>query len=82
MSFYNLHFRQTPAKSDLLWEVDLVQQWWESVVFAEIITEAGCSGQEGRREQRRVQKSNYARADLSYSHFFCRNVPTDLTRQA
>lgn len=27
MSFYTLHFRQTAPKSDLLWEVDLVQQW-------------------------------------------------------
>lgn len=48
---------------------------------AEVITEAGCSGQEGRRERRRAKKSNSALADINCSHFFCRDVPTDLARQ-
>lgn len=51
MSFFNLHFRQTPAKCDLLWEVDLVQQWWESVVCKGLLRSSQKLDAVGKREE-------------------------------
>lgn len=51
ISFYNLHFRQTPTKSDLLWEVDLVQQLWKSVVWIGLLRSSQKLDAVGKREE-------------------------------
>lgn len=48
---YTLHFRQTPTKSDLLWEVDLVQQWWKSFVWIGLLRSSQKLDAVGKREE-------------------------------
>lgn len=51
MSFYTLHFRQTAPKSQQLWEVDLVQQWWKSVVWTGLLRSSQELDAVGKREE-------------------------------